>query len=66
MKNKSAGQPYVTAPLLKDAVATHLSNLKVVMPPKNPKPVKGCFEQPAELDQDSGGGYNPSHVFPQE
>jgi hypothetical protein len=27
--------------------------------PKPPKP------QPAELDQDAGGGYNPDHTYPQ-
>jgi hypothetical protein len=27
--------------------------------PKAPKP------QPAELDQDPGGGYNPDHTYPQ-
>jgi hypothetical protein len=28
---------------------------------KPPKPPP----KPAELDQDSGGGYNPDHTFPQ-
>ena len=27
--------------------------------PRSPKP------QPAELDQDAGGGYNPDHTYPQ-
>jgi hypothetical protein len=66
MKTKNAGAPSVTAPLLKDAVATHQSNLKAVMPRSNPKPVKGCFdEKSAELDQDSGGGFNSNRIFPQ-
>jgi hypothetical protein len=30
-----------------------------------PDPPPGGPEQPAELDQDAGGGYNPDGTFPQ-
>lgn len=30
-----------------------------------PQPDKVSEEQPAELDQDPGGGYNPDHTYPQ-
>jgi hypothetical protein len=35
--------------------------------PKTPPrgPVHPPEPQPAELDQDAGGGYNPNHTFPQ-
>jgi hypothetical protein len=32
--------------------------------PKEPEP-ETAPEQPAELDQDSGGGYNPDGTYPQ-
>lgn len=36
-------------------------------PPKAPPrgPVHPPEPEPAELDQDSGGGYNPDHTYPQ-
>jgi hypothetical protein len=32
---------------------------------KRPDPPPGGPEQPAELDQDAGGGYNPDGTYPQ-
>jgi hypothetical protein len=44
---------------LKRKPTTHLPAENEVAPP-NP-----CAPQPAELDQDPGGGYNPDGTYPQ-
>ncbi len=57
----------VTAGKLKDVMELHQANLQFTMP----KPAGAAKLGPtkagdAELDQDSGGGYNPDHTFPQQ
>ena len=54
-------RPPVEPPIegLKDIPATRFPAENEVAPP-NP-----CSPQPAELDQDPGGGYNPDGTYPQ-
>jgi hypothetical protein len=52
----------------KDIVQPMIDEMKELQKPKEsgvPAPPGGTPLQPAELDQDSGGGYNPDGTFPQ-
>jgi hypothetical protein len=53
MKKKTTVQPII------DEVTKSPKPKKSVSSPPKPAP------KPAELDQDPGGGFNPSHIFPQ-
>ncbi len=45
-------------------IIDELKKLHKILP--TPPPVtEQSPSQPAELDQDSGGGYNPDHTYPQ-
>ena len=46
---------------LKGTTSTELPEEDLVAPPRGPLHPP----QPAELDQDSGGGYNPDGTYPQ-
>jgi hypothetical protein len=51
----------ITEPLLRDLIAQHqASRLTPVV-----SSVDASLEEPAELDQDAGGAYNPNGDFPQ-
>jgi hypothetical protein len=52
----------ITKPLLKELMDLHLSNSKAASIDLS---VKSRPSQPAELDQDAGGGYNADGTFPQ-
>lgn len=62
MKSKPRGKAPVTKPLLKKLTDQHKANFK--NPKQNPTVAPDPL-QPAELDQDSGGAYNPDDAFPQ-
>jgi hypothetical protein len=50
----------------KKIVKPLIDELKQQQKPKEPEPESETApEQPAELDQDSGGGYNPDGTYPQ-
>jgi hypothetical protein len=56
----------ITSDKLKDVIATYKSNLSTVMPkPAGPPALLPGPVEPAEFDQDAGGGYNPDGTFPQ-
>jgi hypothetical protein len=56
----------ITADKLKDVIALHQANLAASMPkPDAPPSINPIPSEPAELDQDPGGAYNPSRIFPQ-
>jgi hypothetical protein len=59
---KSIKKAPVTKPLLKKLVDQHKANSK--NPKQNPTVGSNRLKS-AELDQDSGGGYNSDHTFPQ-
>jgi hypothetical protein len=68
MKTKRRGKAPVTKPLLKKLTDQHKANLKKQTTFKNPKQNSTVVSdplQPAELDQNSGGAYNPDDTFPQ-
>jgi hypothetical protein len=51
---------------LKGQTSTELPLDDEVAPPRGPlHPPQPAPSQPAELDQDSGGGYNPDGTYPQ-
>lgn len=52
----------ITTSLLKELMDLHQSNSKAAC---LDLAIKSRRPQPAELDQDSGGGYNPDGTFPQ-
>ena len=57
----------VTVGKLKDVMELHQANLQSTMPKPAGAPKLGPTKAgDAELDQDSGGGYNPDHTFPQQ
>lgn len=62
MKNKKGQQP-ITGPLLQDLVDQQKANFKFQTASLLDKPAD---EQPPDLYQDAGGGYNSNLVFPQE
>jgi hypothetical protein len=49
-------------PLIDEVTKSQQPKESVSTPPKPPPQVP---PQPAELDQDPGGGYNPDHTVPQ-
>jgi hypothetical protein len=54
----------------KNIVQPMIDEMKELQKPKNsevklPDPPPAGPEQPAELDQDAGGGYNPDGTYPQ-
>ena len=51
----------------KNIVQPMIDEMKEQQKPKEPaaKPPQEGPLKPAELDQDSGGGYNPDHTLPQ-
>jgi hypothetical protein len=60
-------QKGITQPLLKDLVKREKANSKLHPkqdPKQNPK-IESTPENPPDLYQDSGGGYNADLVFPQ-
>jgi hypothetical protein len=60
-------RPSITAPLLKDTLAQDQLNQAARQEKiEEPDITTSAVQQPAELDQDPGGGYNPNYVFPQE
>ena len=66
MKSKASNNAPVTKPLLKQLADQFRARAKDLKKDLNPKPtVESNPLEPAELDQDSGGGYNPDHTFPQ-
>jgi hypothetical protein len=68
MKTKRREKAPVTKPLLKKLTDQHKANLKKQTTLKNPKQnptVASDRLQSAELDQNSGGAYNPDDTFPQ-
>lgn len=56
----------IAASKLKDVAARHKANLAAVMPKQKRDSVAPGKLKPAELDQDSGGGYNANRTFPQQ
>jgi hypothetical protein len=59
--------PSITAPLLKDTLAQDKLNQAASQQKiEEPDITTSTVKQPAELDQDAGGGFNPNHVFPQD
>jgi hypothetical protein len=57
----------ITAPLLKDTLAQdQLNQAASQQKIEEPDITTSTVKQPAELDQDPGGGFNPNHVFPQD
>lgn len=59
--------PSITAPLLKDTVAQDKLNRAASQEKiEEPDITSSGVNQPAELDQDPGGGFNPNHDFPQQ
>jgi hypothetical protein len=66
MKSKARDKAPVTKPLLKQLADRFRANTKDLKKELEEKPEVGSNPlQPAELDQDSGAGYNPDHTFPQ-
>lgn len=68
MKSKQRGKAPVTKPLLKKLTDQHKANLKRQAGFKNSKQnptITSNPLQPAECDQNSGGGYNPDNTYPQ-
>jgi len=49
-------------PLIDEITISQQPKESVSTPPKSPPQAP---PQPAELDQDPGGGYNPDHTIPQ-
>jgi len=62
MKSKRREKAPVTKPLLKKLTDQHKANIKNQK--QNPKAGSDPLN-PANLNQDSGGGYNPDGTFPQ-
>lgn len=62
MKSNEPKKPSVTKAMLSKLAAQFKLNSK--NPKQNPT-VEPDPLKPAELDQDSGAGYNPDHTFPQ-
>jgi len=62
MKTKRREKAPVTKPLLKKLTDQHKNNFK--NPKQNPTITSDPL-QPAECDQNSGGGYNPDNTYPQ-
>ena len=59
--------PSITAPLLKDTLAQDKLNQAASQQKiEEPDITTSTVKQPAELDQDADGGFNPNHVFPQD
>ncbi len=56
----------ITSEKLKDVLATYQLNLAASMPkPAAPPTIVPIPNQAAELDQDNGGSYNTSRIYPQ-
>jgi len=68
-QNESISNP-ITQPLLRDLVARDQANrtTPLVSPVQAslPTPSTPTLPEPAEFDQDAGGGYNDDGTFPQE
>lgn len=62
MKQNERSKNPITQPLLKDLVEFHKANSKALSPAPS---VGSQVLRPAELDQDSGGGYNADGTLPQ-
>ncbi len=63
-QHKSILQPIMDD--LKGHSSTELPKEDEVAPPRGPlHPPQPTPPQPAELDQDAGGGYNPDGTYPQ-
>jgi hypothetical protein len=64
MSSKNDRTPKITGPILSDLVAHDKAAQEMLkieeLGTSLPKPA------PAELDQDPGGAFSPTHVFPQE
>jgi hypothetical protein len=59
--------PSITAPLLKDTLnQDKLNQIAIQEKIEEPDITTSGVTQPAELDQDPGGGFNPNHDFPQQ
>jgi hypothetical protein len=66
MNRKKSQTDSISKPILADAVNLHLANLSAVMPkPAGAPSLAPSNMKAAELDQDPGGRYNPSHTDPQ-
>jgi hypothetical protein len=52
----------IVPPLIDEMTKSQQPKESVSAPPKPPPQAP---PQPAELDQDPGGGYNPDHTIPQ-
>ena len=61
-KQKKGQKPGFTTPLLQDLVERAKSDFQIHNASLAQKPA----EEPADLYQDAGGGYNRNYVFPQE
>jgi hypothetical protein len=66
MNRKKSQADSISKPALADAIGLHEANLQAVMPkPAGPPSLAPSRKQAAELDQDPGGSFNPSHTYPQ-
>jgi hypothetical protein len=69
MKQPDKQQPEKTLPVSPGIVQPLIDELTKPRDPQPPPPAppQGPVHppQPAELDQDPGGGYNPDHTIPQ-
>jgi hypothetical protein len=58
-------QPPIVQPMIDELRARQKPKEDTKAPPQGPVHPPQPAEQPAELDQDAGGGYNPDHTYPQ-
>jgi len=66
MKHKNSQADSISNGALADAINLHEANLQAVMPKPAGAPSRApSKKQAAELDQDAGGRFNPSHTYPQ-
>lgn len=66
MNRKQSKTCSITKPVLADVMSLHEANLAAVMPkPAGPPSLAPSNKDAAELDQDPGARYDPSHTYPQ-
>lgn len=62
-------QPPIVQPMIDELKGMQKPKEDPLASPKGPghppQPSGDPAEEPAELDQDPGGGYNPDHTYPQ-
>ena len=58
-------QPPIVQPMIDELRGRQKPKEDTKAPPQGPVHPPQPAEEPAELDQDPGGGYNPNHTYPQ-